>query len=496
MRPFRSALCLLLLLAAGLLAQPAGQAEKLRRARELAAAGKVEDAIRIYEELVQAAPNNPVLITNLAIVEYKAGRYEDAIRHSQAALKLQPDLLAANLFLGASYIELQEPARAVEPLSKVVEAQPNERNARLMLAGAMLSLERFEEAAAHYQKAAELSPDNAKVWYGLGQSYESLSRRALVELQKNAPESPYRPALEAEFHLKQRRYGTAFQYFRQALARKPELRGLNAGLAAVYKETGHSDWAAAAEERERSLPPPDCSSSRLECDFMTGRYRELLESAKALNSPESQYWTSKAYGELARQSYARLTQLPPSVESHELAAKTYEDRGRFPEAVEEWRQALKLSPNDRRIKSRLALALYHSRDHKAALSLLEELLKQDPQSAELNFLYGASLLNMEQPEKAVPFLQSALERDPRFLSARAALGQAYLRLGKAAEAIPHLEAALPVDDDGSRRFQLVRAYQAAGRPDMAKRALAGYREFVKSAEEKRKFEEGAEITGP
>ena len=65
------------------------------------------------------------------------------------------------------------------------------------------------------------------------------------------------------------------------------------------------------------------------------------------------------------------------------------------------------------------------------------------------------------------------------LPAHAALGQALLQTGRAQDAIPHLKAALPIDEDGSARFQLFRAYAIAGRSESAKQALLDYKEFTK-----------------
>ena len=115
-------------------------------------AGKPEEAIPIYQELVRAVPNNPELVMNLCIAEFKAKRYKDAIEQAEVALKLQPDMASANLFLGASYVELGENTAAIRPLNKVLEARPNERNARLMLAQALLGAQRYEQAHESYQR--------------------------------------------------------------------------------------------------------------------------------------------------------------------------------------------------------------------------------------------------------------------------------------------------------------------------------------------------------
>ena len=71
-----------------------------------------------------------------------------------------------------------------------------------------------------------------------------------------------------------------------------------------------------------------------------------------------------------------------------------------------------------------------------------------------------------------------------------------MRAGKAAEAIPRLKTALGSDEDGSVHFELLRAYQVTGQADAAKKALAEYQAFRKSAEENKQLEQGSRITPP
>jgi len=332
-------------------------------------AGKPEEAIPIYQELVRAAPNKPELLMDLCIAEFKAKRYKDAIQQAEAALKLQPDLPSASLFLGASYVELGENAAAIQPLKKVLDAQPNERNARITLAQALLGAQRYEEAAEQFQELSKLVPDNPKVWYGLGQCYDNL--------------------------------------FRQA-----------------------------PDQREN-------------------------------------------YREQARQAYDRLMQLPRSRESCIHTAELRAESGEWVDAAKQWREALKLAPDDGRMRTGLVWALYRSRDYEAALELIDAMRNYNGDSAELNFLSGACWLNLQQPEKSIPYLEKAIEADRHLLPAHAGLGQALLQTGKAMEAIPHLQAGLSIDEDGSGHFQLFRAYEITRETEAAKQALSDYKEFTK-----------------
>src|SRR5882724_11850640 len=382
---------LLLLTAAALCAQPADPAQQARKASELVVAGKADEAIPIYLELARAAPNDASILVNLCIAEFKTRRFRDAAGHAEAALKLQPDSLAANLFLGASYTQLGEHARAVPLLEKVIAAQPNDRNARVMLAEALLALDRFDESAQQFRRASELAPENPGIWYGLGRALEALAGRAFQQLEIAGPDSVYWHALAAETYLKKRRYGSAFDSFRRALAPSSSVPGIHAGLAAIYSRTGHPDWASIEEQREREIPPPDCGTAKLACDFAAGHYREIVESPG--QTPENLYWASKSYSALAQQAYDHLTQLPLSLETHLHRAMTYDADGLYQQAAAEWRQALKLAPDHLDALTNLAWSLYRGGDHTAALSLLTEFTKTRPDSRDLQFLCGASLLH-------------------------------------------------------------------------------------------------------
>lgn len=153
---------------------------KLQRSKELMAAGRFEEAIPIYKDLVQALPNNPGPILNLGLALHMAGHEREAVSQFQAVLKIEPANLPARLFLGAAYLGLKMPAKAIEPLKTVVRDQPDNRQARLFLGEALLSLEHFQEAAEQFDRLSKLDPGNPRAWNGLGLSLEALAGRNTV----------------------------------------------------------------------------------------------------------------------------------------------------------------------------------------------------------------------------------------------------------------------------------------------------------------------------
>jgi predicted Zn-dependent protease len=473
-------------------------AAKARRGKEAMAAGRFDQAAAVYAEIVQLLPREPGMLLNLGMALAMAGRPREAIPYLQAALRLRPELIPASLFLGSAHMELGEASRAVEPLQKVVAAQPENSDARQMLADALLSLQRYEPAVRHFRKLSELAPQEPRAWYGLGRSYEGRAREAFEGLQQSAPDSPFLLLLVAEAMAAQGKVSNAFRLYREALEKRPGLSEAHEAVAQIYEQSGHPDWAAVERERARGIPALDCRSPSLECDFRAGRYPAVLAASAPAASAEGRYWLSRAAGELAREAFARLVELPPSPEAMLLRVDAFRAQRQPPgELIEELKKAAATWPEDRRIRRELAKLLFLVHDGEAARPLLEELLKREPDSAELALLLGETFLQVQQAPNAVPVLTRAVELDPKLLPAQAALGRAHLEIGEAAQAIPHLEAALPTDTDGSIHYQLARAYRATGQADLASQALQKFQEIQRSAEaELRRLKEEFRITPP
>jgi tetratricopeptide (TPR) repeat protein len=451
---------------------PADALDRSRQAAGLIQAGDPEAAIPIYKELARAFPSEASFRINLAIAEFKTGRYRATIDDCSALLHAQPGLFPAWLFLGASYLKLGEYARAEEALQKAVSIQPGDVNARLMLAQALQAQEKYAEAAESYGKAAEQMPGSPAVWLGLARAYEGLTATALGRLQQSAPASAEFAALSGEFALEKGQLAAAFQSYRRALALDPGFPGVHREIAGIYRLSGHADWAE-VEQALEAATPPDCTKQPLACGYAAGRFQEV--AIAQAGTPAAAYWQVKALHELSRQAYARLKALPPSRESYEAEAVAQERSARYREAAEAWKQASRLAPGDAAVERSLVLALCHSNDCHSALPIVDALLKQQPLSAELNYLYGLALSETSDFAQALPFLEAAVQLDPTLLPAQAALGVAYLETGKADRAIPHLEAAAKKDEDGRRHYRLARAYQAAGNREAAAPVLEEYR---------------------
>ncbi len=435
-------------------------------ARAALAAGKSEEALALYREAVRAAPGDSRTLLGLSIAEYQTKRFADSIQHATAALRANPNLQAANVFIGGSYLELGEAGKSVAPLRSALVSMPADSNAITLLARALFSLTRYEEAQTYFERSVKLQPTDPRGWFGLGQVHEALARQIADEIRAAKSESAEAYAVMGYEDLGYGHFAQAFAAFRRALEIDPKLPGVHTGLADVYRNTGHLEWA------------------HYERQFETGGNRD------------DSYGRYLAHRHGQSDAYERLAQLPPSLEWHLHQAQSLESSASHAEAAREWREALKLAPGNLQAELGLAWSLFRRRDYEPVIQLADAMLRRNPSSVDSNFLYGAALMNLENPDAAFPFLRRAVATDDRFLPAQAALGQALLQTGKASEAIPHLSAALSSDQDGSLHFQLARAYRLSGHTNLAETALLDFQKLRADRDQALANEERIAITAP
>ena len=468
-----------------------------RAAQEAFSGGRFQEAAERYGELARALPDIPGLKMNHGMALYLAGRPQLAVGPLREAVAGDPDLTPALFFLGASLLDTGRAADAVEPLETFVRRNPSESDALELLAEALRQSGRLDRAVERYRSLLRMDDQNARAWFGLGRTYEAVAERAFDLIEETAFESAYWFALIAESRVVQQQYSSAFFFYRKALEKKPDMRGIHVAVGRIYRQTGNQEWAEREERKEIELGLPDCERERFVCRYLEGRFEDLLAEASRDDEPESLYWRIQAANGLVLYSFSRLTELPPSLEVHRLKAEIHRNQGRHWESVREWRAALELDPGNPELRRELALSLYLNRDYEGSRKIVDELLGRSPDSPMLNFLAGDCLLNQQRVEDAIPFLEKAATLDPDYLGARSALGRAYVHRGDSEKAIPHLKAALPTDGDGSLHFQLARAYQRVGERDMAQQMMRRYQEIDRRVrEEESRVEEEVRITPP
>ncbi len=492
-----AAIILTLACALGINGQSEDPAALAAQAKQAMASSRFVEAAELYQKLAPYAPDNPGLLTNLGMALHLAGKDAEAIEPLSTAVAKAPDAFPAQLFLGTSYFRLGQIDKAVAPLEQAAKLEPKHIDVRRMLGDIHTAGDRPDQALTHLKAIANLDPDSPLSWAALGQAHEQIAQQAFQELEKAAPESAYMLRLVGDLRFSTQQYPSAFYLYREALKRKPGWRGLHSVLAEIYRRTDQAEWATAEQAKEAALGEMDCEVERYECLFAQRKTEQLAAAVANVGTPEGLFWRAQAGNILAAQAFDKLDGLKPSVALHSVRAELFKSRRQFPQAAEQWKQALTLAPDDEDLRAELAIALFQSRQFDEAEPYLKGLLGKFPKESNWPFMLGDILLNRQEVEAAVPLLEKSVALQNDLLPAHHALGRSYMQLGRDADAIGSLKLALPLDNDGSLHYQLAQAYRATGDRDAAAPVLEKYQE-IQAAQRKaeEEFQRDIQITAP
>ena len=209
-------------------------------------AGRDDQAIADYRELLRLDPSIPAAYNNLGRLLFNLGRFPEAIATLRQGLVIDPTLAPANVMLGAAYFRLGQAQDALAPLQAGVEALPRDRFARLTLARVLLSLKRPPDAVVQLNALLASDPKDQEAWYLLGKVHLELSQQAFTEVQDIDPNTPLAHELAGEIMESMQNTPGAIDAYKQALAASPDDAGALDHLANVYWNTG--DWAHARQQ--------------------------------------------------------------------------------------------------------------------------------------------------------------------------------------------------------------------------------------------------------
>jgi tetratricopeptide (TPR) repeat protein len=209
-----------------------------------------------------------------------------------------------------------------------------------------------------------------------------------------------------------------------------------------------------------------------------GEYETALTTLEVLaaperNSAEAAYWRARCYEKLATAAYLRLYQADPnSYRLHQLMGDLEAAKGDDGKAMEEYRAAIALRPSVSNLHYSLGHLLW--KDFKvpeARVELEAELALNPRHPGALNNL-GDTYLLEHQPNKALPYLVRALAADSGNPDIHRDLGTAYFELGDYRKAEEQFKIAVSDDHDGSLHYKLARVYRALGEKENAAREFA------------------------
>ena len=288
--------------------------------------------------------------------------YSQAETLCNKIIKEHPEFAFPYESLAQIAMKQQDPLRAIEYLSKLLELEKDNAGAHYYIGDALVAQDLFKEAVDHYREAIAIKPYDAKTYHKLGLALQSLDK----------PDE-------------------AIEQFRKAIELKPDEADYHYGLGEALQLQGNFAEASKCYQRTLNIEPDHAEThNNIGLLFQNqGNIQKALEHYQiALKSQEDLAEAHSNLGQLlqalgkpqeAVPHYRRALEINPAyAEVHYNLGTLLHSQDRIDDAMVHYRKALETKPNDISTHNNLGLALQSKGQIAEAIEHYELVLKSDP----------------------------------------------------------------------------------------------------------------------
>jgi len=366
--------------------------QAFQQATVLHAQGRLRDAERLYEIVLNADDRHFDSIYRLGLIRLQQTRFSDAAALFRRALKIDRDSADAHLHLGVALTGLQRLDDAVARYARALALKPDFPEANNNLGYVLQLLGRYEEATGHFEHALAFNPAYPEARNNLANALQMLGRsqEAIAQYERAIAIKPN--YAEAHNNLGNvletlERHEEAITHYQKALAIRPDYAAAHYSYGKALGALGRHDEAIARFQRAIATDPNNAEIHNTLGNllFVLGRLQEAL-----------------AHCEKA------LVIDPNHVDAHNNLGLVLRALGRLDEAMQLFEKAIALAP--RKAGAYLSLATSRRFDaadpHFIAMKELERnitVLDTEDQIG-LHFALGKIFADLEDPGRAASHL--------------------------------------------------------------------------------------------
>lgn len=334
--------------------------------------GNLQQAEKIYEEILSINPNHAETLHAQAIMACQRGQHAVAVTLFRKAIHGNPEKAAYHYNLGNALKDLGRFEEAVPCYGQALLLKPDYIEALNNLGTVLHNQGKFDEAISSYQKALRISPDHAETLYNLAVTLQSVNRlkdavlcyQKALAAKEDFPEVYNR--LGTIFH-EQGKLDAAIGCFQQALRINPAVADFHFGLATALKDQGCLDEAFVCYQRAVELTP--------EFAMAHNNLGNIFKEKGRLPEAISSYNTALQYS-------------PDYAIAHGNLGSAFTRIGNLDAAMASCRKALGIDPDIAEVDMLLATLLFMTRGWEQFDALVENILaKQNLSEQNRNWLH-------------------------------------------------------------------------------------------------------------
>lgn len=391
-------------------AKNASSAELLDRAMHHHNAGRLSEAEKTYQYILQKDPNHPVALHLRGVVAHQVGKNDIAADLIGKALQLKPDYVEALNNLGLTNMALGRLDDAVSNYHKALILKPDFAEAHNNLGSVFQTLGKLETATTSYHKALDHDPDFGEAHYNLGTALKGLGR-----------------------------LDQAATSYRKALTLMPGHVEAHNNLGSVFQAMGQLDDAVSNFQKAVELRP----------DFAEA-HNNLGGAFQILGKLE-----------MAITSYQKALAIRPDfAEAHNSLGNGLAKMGKLDEAVIRYHRALALKPTYASAHINLAHALQDLGKYEQAVKSYHQGLALNRKLVDVQYNLGTALQEIGRQEEAAEAYMKILHHDATSINLLSAISQLPTSLIDI-DLFALLENAAPKPDQTPREFKAKFAFTTA-----------------------------------
>jgi tetratricopeptide (TPR) repeat protein len=399
---------------------------KFNAGQDLHAAGKLEDALRLYDESLALDDSNYAAHYQRGVALLALKRPADAVVALQRCVALQSDFPRAYARLGEAALALQNFPDAEKAFAKCLELDATQLAARIGAAQAQLARNAPQDARATLEGALRLSPPPADAFFYalLGETHRLLNRPA--DARANFTESLNRDERNSlarrgrgELLLAERKFAEAVADLRIAYAAAPDL-DLALALIAAYQGDNR---AADALELAAQVVASHENEPRAQA-----AYAQLLQFANR-DAEAAEY-------------YAKLTKSDPKNARWWLGLGETIETTDPTQAAVAYQRAAELAPDSPEAQAGVATALLRDMKFAEAAARYERLLAQNSENYPVRAGLATALFKLDRHAEAAQHFVWMQARRPNVAATYFFLGVCFDKIGDFPQALRAYEAFL------------------------------------------------------
>jgi tetratricopeptide (TPR) repeat protein len=473
----------------------------------LARSGRLEEAVRQYEEQTRRTASLPDAWYKLGLAY---AQLATRVAHD-FALKV-PESIAGQQLLAEELFDKGDTSGAAGALFRLLRQAPDQPQAQAELGIVLFHLAYPKAAEERFRRELSYDPECPLARLGLAQAAllrgdwsEAISGmqelahshpRELGRLLELSPGGPLSDAwTEGKIPPPQRLAGLPWASVWKAWLNDSDSRPIppdtETGRACSNPSSKALDtpglWLSEAcyermrqRLRRKKALTLGARIKLAEAEFRLDNYQTARQEAKRVLESSAQnewgiFWLSQSSGALAQDCFSKVASLSPkSARVHEMLAHYYVSRRQFARAKTEYAAGIRAAPELSDLHLGLGTLHLHDGELPEAEKELRRTLELAPGSAMAHYELGHIYVHQQRFDRAVEHLRAAMNDPALAVKARLGIAKAHAEMGQTRQAVEDLLPARESDKDGELHYRLAGLYRKLGEKAAAAEALATF----------------------